>query len=125
MPNLPVYDLGPFSAFAHPTGTITPEELNDEFWSRRVLEFGAGQLINRFATDSDWPNWEMHPNGDEFIVQISGVTAFTIEGFETQITLSAGQFFIVPAGHWHIASCIVAGEAIYVTNGHGTQNRPR
>jgi mannose-6-phosphate isomerase-like protein (cupin superfamily) len=124
MSNIPVHALGPFLAFAHPSGKITPEAINDDFWTRRVLEFGSGQLISRFTTASAWPTWEMHPNGDELIIQISGITVFTIEGFEAPVTLSAGQFFVVPAGFWHTASSIEVGDAIYVTNGEGTQHRP-
>lgn len=125
MAELPIHELGAFSAFAHSSGMISPEAINDDFWTRRVLEFGAGQLISRFPTHAAWPNWEMHPNGDEFIFQVSGVTEFIVEGFSVPVTLVAGQFIIVPKGHWHTANCMRAGEAVYITNGEGTQHRPR
>jgi mannose-6-phosphate isomerase-like protein (cupin superfamily) len=125
MAQLAAFDLGTFSAFADPSGVITPEALDNDFWTRRVLEFGDGQLISRFSTDCDWANWEMHPHGDELIFQISGKTEFTIEGFEAPVALFAGNFIIVPSGHWHIAKCLEAGEALYITNGKDTQHRPR
>jgi mannose-6-phosphate isomerase-like protein (cupin superfamily) len=125
MRHIPAFDLGAFSAFVSPDGQISREEVTDDFWTRRVLEFGAGQLISSFPTIFSWPSWEMHPNGDELIFQTSGITEFIVEGFDAPTILRAGCFLIVPKGHWHTANCIEAGEAVYVTNGEGTQHRSR
>jgi hypothetical protein len=27
--------------------------------------YGGGWLVSEFEFAADWPNWEMHPNGDE------------------------------------------------------------
>lgn len=47
--------------------------------------------------------WEMHPNGDELVHVLDGETTMTLltssEG--EQVTLTAGQMVVVPAGVWH------------------------
>jgi mannose-6-phosphate isomerase-like protein (cupin superfamily) len=120
-----VFQFGPTAAFAGPDGTISAETIGQDFWTRRVLEFGDGQLISRMTTASDWQTWEMHPNGDEFITQICGEMELVIEGLETPVRLVAGSFVVVPKAHWHTANCIAVGDAIYITNGRQTQHRPR
>jgi mannose-6-phosphate isomerase-like protein (cupin superfamily) len=120
-----VFQLGAFAAFAAPDGSITPEAMDDDFWTKRVLEFGEGQLISRMTTAASWDSWEMHPNGDELIFQLSGEMELVIEGITTPIQLKTGSFAVVPKGHWHTANVIEAGDAIYVTNGLGTQHKSR
>jgi len=47
--------------------------------------------------------WEVHPNGDELVHVLEGETTMTLltsdEG--EQVTLTAGQIVVVPAGVWH------------------------
>lgn len=117
--------LGPNVAFAAPDGTIAPETMGPDFWSRRVLEFGDGQLITRMTTSENWQSWEMHPNGDEFITQVSGEMELILEGYDDPVRLSPGSFVVVPKGCWHSANVIIPGDAIYVTNGRGTRHRER
>ncbi len=125
MTSIPVFTLGPDVAFAADGGGITAEAMGPDFWTRRVLEFGAGYLISRMETSADWPTWEMHPAGDEFICQLTGEMELIIEGFDTPVKLIEGSFAIVPKGHWHTANAKSAGDAIYITSGAGTQHKPR
>jgi mannose-6-phosphate isomerase-like protein (cupin superfamily) len=120
-----VFPLGPFAAFAALDGSITAEAMDADFWTRRVMEFGEGQLISRMTSGASWDTWEMHPNGDELIFQLSGEMELVIEGYATPIKLKTGSFTVVPKGHWHTANVIKAGDAIYVTNGLGTQHKSR
>lgn len=125
MTQVPVFTLGPDVAFAAEGGGITAEPMGPDFWTKRVLEFGTGYLISRVETSADWPTWEMHPNGDEFICQITGEMDLIIEGYDMPVKLVAGDFAIVPKGHWHTANAGSTGDAIYITSGTGTQNRLR
>ncbi|WP_260926558.1 cupin domain-containing protein [Novosphingobium sp. 9] len=72
--------------------------------------------------------WEMHPDGDELVVCLSG--AFTLwqaspEGGQRRIELEPGQYAINPAGVWHTANTRGPAEALFVTSGQGTQHRRR
>lgn len=47
--------------------------------------------------------WEVHPNGDELVHVLDGETTMTLltSGEGEQVTLTAGQMVVVPAGVWH------------------------
>lgn len=125
MTQVPVFTLGPDVAFAAEGGGVAAEPMGPDFWSHRAHEFGAGFLISRMETSTDWPTWEMHPNGDEFICQMKGEMELIIEGCDLPVKLVAGDFAIVPKGRWHTANAKAAGDAIYITSGTGTQHKPR
>jgi mannose-6-phosphate isomerase-like protein (cupin superfamily) len=78
---------------------------------------------------SDWPNWEMHPNGDEIVALLSGAVMMTLEeadGSHREVMLSQpGSFVLVPRGTWHTAQVKEPGMMLFVTAGEGTQHRPR
>ena len=76
---------------------------------------------------SDWSTWEMHPAGDEFIYLLDGAMTLILEtGTDPErVSLSAGDFTIVPAGIWHTADVAQPGQGLFITCGAGTQHRTR
>ncbi len=53
--------------------------------------------------DVHYPVWEMHPQGDELLILVSGALSVEFRGGETARTapLSPQAACIVPAGVWH------------------------
>ena len=88
--------------------------------------YGNGWLVSEFEFAADWPNWEMHPNADEFVYLLSGAVEVHLE--ETQglrkIALSGSGAIVVPRGVWHTAKVTAPSRMLHVTRGAGTQLRP-
>ena len=116
--------------FAHiDTATgIRPLPVDEDFWSRTVAQLPAGRLVSHVETSAPWPTWEMHPHGEELILQLTGSMTLIVEaadGQQARISLHAGHFTVVPAGHWHTADADGPGTALYITWGDGPQVRER
>ena len=79
-----------------------------QFWERpdgELLQRGEGWLVSEFLFHQDWPTWEMHPHGDEFVYLLSGEAALYLDevGGMRIIRLSGTGAVIVPRGVWHTA----------------------
>lgn len=124
---LSAYTLGPTFVSLSDGAAIDPVPIDDSFWTRADDAPSQGRLVSYFRTESDWSNWEMHPDGDEFILQLDGAIDLIaqIDGRDMTLRLEAGHFTIVPRQVWHTADVVVAGHALYITRGNGTQSRPR
>jgi uncharacterized cupin superfamily protein len=111
-------------------GDAIPLPVTEPFWQDLDARFGtfAGKsLISCFRFEQDWPTWEMHPAGEEFVCLLSGEMEFFLEiGGEVQTTLlqEPESFVIIPAGTWHTANVRSPFTMLFVTPGEGTQNRP-
>ena len=121
------YPLGPYFAQLAGDGACLPVEVDAAFWESGVQALPPGRLVSTFESAADWPVWEMHPQGDEMIIQIEGELVLILDraDCEERIHLRAGDFAVVPQGMWHTAEVPSAGRAIYITPGEGTQNRER
>jgi hypothetical protein len=78
------------------------------FWSLPEAEFaslGNSWLISEYEFTSDWPTWEMHPNGDEFVYLLSGSVDLLLEQPEgvRALSLRGSAAVLVPRGIWHTA----------------------
>lgn len=85
-----------------------------------------GYLMMKMAMGEDWPTDEIHPHGDEILVQLSG--EMTVHLYETpmrSVRMGPGDAVIVPANTWHTATVHTPGETVFLTPGRGTLNRPR
>jgi hypothetical protein len=93
--------------------------VGDDFWATigERTELHAGRLLTVSAATATRPHWEMHPDGDEFVLEE--------DGRERTVALGARTAFIVPQGTWHRAIVHEPGEILFVTRGSGTQHRPR
>ena len=90
-------------------------------------ELETGRLVALFDYDSDWRNWEMHPEGEELVILISGRATFVLatEQGERELVLSrAGEMVVVPRGTWHTARTDEPVRMLFVTAGNRTEHRP-
>ncbi len=110
--------------------SIEPLPLDAEFWPRlmngQLGTFHNEYLVTTFGYDRDWPNWEMHPNGDEIVLLLEGRTTMVLEidGRERLVELGeSGSYVLVPRGTWHTARTGSACRMLFITAGEGTQHR--
>ena len=111
-------------------GATNPVTVTDSFWPDLVSgKLGDGRLVSAYEFDGAWDSWEVHPNGDEIVLLISGSVEMTLEnpdGERDSVSMSTpGQFVIVPRGTWHTATAAEKGTRMFfITDGEGTENRP-
>jgi len=119
--------LGEAYAYLKDGGGITAYEVDEAFWSETIGTLPPGRLVSLFSFESDWGSWEVHPKGEELVMLLSGEMTLILErrGSEERIALEPGQFIIVPKGAWHTADVHAPAKALFITEGEGTQNRPR
>lgn len=128
---MPTRSLNPQHTYVHLAvdGSATAVPGVAAFWSMpeaEMAQFGHGWLVSEFAFDADWPNWEMHPEGDEFVFLLSGAATLLFEephGVRA-VALAGSGAVIVPRGIWHTARATVPSRMLHVTRGAGTQHRP-
>lgn len=123
--------LNPQQTYVHlgPEGTVTQLPGGEAFWSlpESDLEYyGHGWLVLEFETTSDWLNWEMHPNGDEFVYLLSGAIDMLLEQENGMriVEIRGTGAMVVPRGVWHTAKVHTPSRMLHVTLGSGTQHRP-
>jgi mannose-6-phosphate isomerase-like protein (cupin superfamily) len=89
-------------------------------------DFAGRSLISSHTFSNDWPTWEVHPNGDEVVVLVSGAAEMVLAaegGDETMLLNEAGQFVVVPKGVWHTAKISSPTQMMFITPGEGTENK--
>lgn len=63
--------------------SVEPLPVDDTFWPRLIAgelgTFHREQLVTVLEHGEDWPNWEMHPSGDEIVVLLDGHMTFVLE----------------------------------------------
>jgi mannose-6-phosphate isomerase-like protein (cupin superfamily) len=108
---------------------VAPVPVGPDFWQRleERTDLADGRLVMAVRQSEDWPQWEMHPAGEEVVVQLSGAMALVLEepGGERTVEVGAGEAVIVPRGIWHRGLVRAPGNALFITRGAGTQHRPR
>lgn len=79
-------------------GDLSSFEFVDELATFNDAAFGMYR-----ADRGDASTWELHPDTDELLMVLRGsVTIEILTAVERhRLALSAGQFTIVPKGHWH------------------------
>jgi len=120
----------PAETYVHLTeaGSAEPVPGGERFWSLPEPEldrFGGGWLITEFECASDWPNWEMHPDADEFVYLLSGAAVLLLEepGGLREVPLVRRAAVVVPRGIWHTAKVSDPSRMLFVTRGRGTEHR--
>lgn len=108
-----------------------------EFWSqlmsgapidpgvRRLMGSEQGRLLSALTIDSDWTNWEMHPEGDEILFMLEGKATFLLEFTDSlrEIELVTDRLLVIPRGVWHTAKVNKPARLLAITVGKGTQHR--
>lgn len=123
--------LNPQHTYVHLAADGVATELpgGEQFWclpEPEIEHYGKGWLVSEFECTEDWPNWEMHPNADEFVYLLSGSIEVLFEqpdGLKA-VALHGSGAVIVPRGVWHTARVTAPSRMLHVTQGAGTQHRP-
>ena len=110
-------------------GSAEPLPGGDAFWSLPPAEadqIGNGWLVSEYQFSADWPTWEMHPNGDEFVYLLSGSVELLLEHDDgvRVVAITERGAVIVPRGIWHTARVHAPSRMLHVTRGAGTETRP-
>lgn len=106
-------------------GTLTNSPTVYEELDRQYGDFKDHELIALHEFHEDWPSWEIHPNGDEIVVLLSGAATFLVklDGINREIRLDRrGDSVIVPRGAWHTARIDQSAAMLFITPGEGTLN---
>ena len=69
---------------------------------------------------------EMHPDGDELLLLLSGHITVVLEDQEPprRIALTPGQALVVPRGVWHRVLLGEPSQILHITPGPGGEHRP-
>ncbi len=72
------------------------------------------------------PAGEMHPDGDELLILVSGHVVVVLEEDEGErrVDLRPGQALVVPRGVWHRVELQEKSQLVHVTPGPGGEHRP-
>lgn len=70
---------------------------------RELAPFNGAPFYVYYGDRLDQSDWELHPDTDELLMVLEGsVTLEILTGTgRYRVPLTAGQFTIVPQGHWH------------------------
>lgn len=100
------------------------------FWQALIsgqAELQGDWLLTASSHDGTWPHWEMHPQGEEIVLLLSGRFDFELDldGERTILELrDPFDYVLVPRGAWHIARDAQDARVLFLTAGEGTEHRP-
>ncbi|WP_119303339.1 cupin domain-containing protein [Dongia deserti] len=104
-------------------------EANPQFWSdliARRLRLDGRLVGCAHLETGPLDHWERHPDGDEFLLLLSGRATIILEepSGRRDAPLKAGEAFIVPKGVWHTFQIEEEGDLLFATAGENTEHRP-
>jgi len=122
--------LDPEQTYVHlaESGYATEAPGGAEFWplpATDMARFDQGWLVSEFVCSEDWNNWEVHPNGDEFVYLLSGDVEPHLErpqGLSTERITGRGAR-VIPRNVWHTAKVFAPSRMFFITRGEGTHHR--
>tara|TARA_R110001606_G_scaffold383416_1_gene545710 strand:+ start:109 stop:519 length:411 start_codon:yes stop_codon:yes gene_type:complete len=129
-------DTGPFELGQHfvhlkSDATASALEVDETFWQDlskgRFGNFKDEYLVSTLSFIENWPVWEMHPEGEEIIVLLSGSLDLILEkksGNKTLTLNKSASWVLVPKGVWHTARLYEPSTLLFITPGEGTLQRP-
>ena len=107
---------------------LKAKRLSPTFYQELEIEFAENDgyaLISQHHFIEDWPTWEVHPSGDEFVTLIEGDMTLVLRQDNQDKTVhlnQPGDHVRVPAGVWHTAKTHAPTTMLFVTPGAGTLN---
>jgi len=114
-----------------PDSSIEKLPVDASFWPRlmdgKLGDFHHEYLVTCSTGGSDWQSWEIHPNGDEIVMLISGRATMILETDAGHVPVELegpGSFAFVPRGTWHTAKLHAESVMLFITAGEGTRGRP-
>lgn len=129
---LPALNINTTHLRLRPDGSAEKLPVDASFWPNLIAgklgDFHNEYLVTTASFDTNWPTWEIHPNGDEIVVLMSGAVDFvleTAEGHRTMEVRKPGDYAFVPKGTWHTANPLQPTTMLFITAGEGTNVRPR
>ena len=115
-------------ASAVPQPEFTGMAWYEDYGVRHDGDGAEGRLVSLHTFHGSWDSWEMHPEGAEVVLCLTGSMTLHQEhadGRYESLTISAGTYAINPPGTWHTADVAGEASALFITAGLGTQHRPR
>lgn len=115
-------------ATAIPQPPFTGMDWYQGYGERHDKDGAEGRLMSMCRFTKSWDSWEMHPEGDEVVLCLSGQMTLQQEfadGSAASVTISANEYAVNPPGCWHTADVEAEVTALFITAGLGTQHRPR
>jgi mannose-6-phosphate isomerase-like protein (cupin superfamily) len=100
--------------------STTPLSVDASFWEHigaAKPELASGRILCVSDYADTWTWWEVHPDGDELVLLLSGGVDVVLEsGSDSHsVALLPGQATIVPAGTWHRVVVRTACRMLFVT----------
>jgi catechol 2,3-dioxygenase-like lactoylglutathione lyase family enzyme/mannose-6-phosphate isomerase-like protein (cupin superfamily) len=119
-----------YVAVADTTATIF--DGGDSFWRRITADDPAlapvkeGWLVSSYRLTESWPNWEMHPQGDEIVHCRTGTCELVLERADGPacFSMTPGKTIVIGKGTWHTARVAGEVELLHITYGSGTTFKP-
>jgi hypothetical protein len=110
-------------------GVATPIPVTPDFWATIATrtDLHDGFLVTRSRMTEDWPHWEMHPEGEEIVILVSGAIDLLLDDGRQQWTVElrpGANTWINRRGVWHRGLVREPSELVFLTAGRGTQHRP-
>ncbi len=99
---------------------------NKNFFAQIIDDSKGHTLVSSYEFSADWPNWELHPAGDEVVILLSGQATMLLQhehGVEQIELLKANDCCVVPSNTWHTAKIADTAKMLFVTPGAGTVQR--
>jgi uncharacterized cupin superfamily protein len=112
--------------------TATTFEGGENFWRRladndpALASASTGWLVSSYLLQASWPNWEMHPQGDEIVHCQSGLCQLILErpdGPDSN-AMTPGTTIVIKKGTWHTVQVTEQTELLHITFGSGTTFKP-
>ena len=113
-----------------PKKTAFIEHFDESLYERLYKNyngFNGHELISCYQFSEDWKSWEIHPNGDEIVILLSGEATFVFQKDDSEETVhldTVGGYVLVPKGIWHTVRTNLNTKMLFITPGQGTQHRP-
>jgi mannose-6-phosphate isomerase-like protein (cupin superfamily) len=112
-----------------PDKKVSIEQADQSLYSRlddNYNQFAGHELVSCFEFSENWSSWEIHPNGDEVVLLMSGKVEFIIDlpdGLKSVELVDVGDYAIVPKNTWHTAKTSIPTKVLFITPGEGTAHK--
>ena len=109
-------------------GAVERLDLDDSFWEDLTsgkLDLDQGRLVMATEMTRHMEHWEMHPDGEEVLLCMSGAFDVIIEGDlgEPARLDATHPATIIPRGVWHRINVVEDGRLMFITYGRGTEHK--
>ncbi|RVT45465.1 cupin domain-containing protein [Rheinheimera sediminis] len=130
MPNRTTLNIAEAFVVLNQQKQASIEQLDAELYQRLNTNYAGFQgceLISCVEFEQDWLSWEIHPQGDETVILLSGQVTLVVQqasGEQELLLAEAGDFVVIPSNTWHCARTKVKTKLLFITPGEGTQHKP-